>query len=211
MNTQKLLIVGFGAFPKVPINPSGLLARRIANAARLKLLLGARPDCRVLRTTYAAVGTELEPALAGAPDAVLMIGVAMRARRIRVESRARNRAHLLFPDADGRLPPHLFLHRTGPTQRTSRHARAALAALRRRGLDAGLSHDAGAYLCNASYYRALAESRPTLFLHIPGLRDAGRPTKHRMSRRNRPLDVWAQAFTDVALMLLVQARTQHHQ
>lgn len=208
MNAQKLLIVGFGAFPRVPINPSGLLARRVAASPRLKLLLGARPDCRVLRTAYSAIRSELEPALAEAPEAVVMIGVAMRTRRIRVESGARNRANLLFPDADGWLPPRLGLDRTGPAQRTSRHARAALIALRRRGVDAGPSRDAGAYLCNATYYRALAEGRPTLFLHIPRLPDPGWPRRHRVSRRERPLESWTRAFVDVALTLLARARSQ---
>ncbi|GLS42893.1 peptidase C15 [Methylobacterium brachythecii] len=206
MSAERLLVVGFGAFPRVPINPSGLLARRIADSPRLKLLLGARPDCRVLRTAYAAIGTELEPALAEAPDAVLMIGVAMRARRIRVETRARNRANLFFPDADGWLPPQLTLDWIGPAQRTSRQARAALIALRRHGLDAGPSRDAGAYLCNATYYRALTEDRPALFLHIPRLPDPGRPARHRMYRRARVVDAWTRAFVDVALILLVQAR-----
>ena len=43
----------------------------------------------------------------------------------------------------------------------------AVALLRRRGVPVAVSRDAGRYLCNAGYYRALAEPCPVLFVHVP--------------------------------------------
>ncbi|MDB5591431.1 MAG: peptidase pyroglutamyl peptidase, partial [Enterovirga sp.] len=98
--TVRLLVTGFGPFPTMPRNPSAALAAAVAGAAAWRRR-GVAAECRILATTYAALGTELDPALATGPDAVLMIGVAGRSRRIRVERRATPRRSRLFPDASG--------------------------------------------------------------------------------------------------------------
>lgn len=205
----RLLIVGFGPFPRVPRNPSGVLAKRIAALPRLRFVLGGSPRLLVMRTAYAALSAELEPALAERPDAVLMIGLATRAKRMRVEFRARNRASRLFPDAGGRAAPRLALDPDGPAERRSPAAARALVSLRRCGLDAAASQEAGRYLCNAAYYRALAEGRPTLFLHIPPFPRSDRPRKAG-GRRPRPIEkpvkTWAEAFARVAIGLTASAR-----
>ena len=85
-------------------------------------------------------------------------------------------------------------------------AKAALARLRRAGLPCRLSQDAGRYLCNASYFAALAAPMPVLFLHIP------RPPRQRRRRPGaKPARLgWherlAAAFADVAVDLLGAAR-----
>ena len=203
----RLLIVGFGPFPRVPHNPSGVLARRIAALPRLRRVLGGSPRCLVMRTAYAAIPAELEPALAENPDAVLMIGVATRAKRVRVEFRARNRASRLFPDVGGRAAGRLMLDPGGPADRRSAAAARALVTLWRCGLDATASRDAGRYLCNASYYRALADQRPTIFLHIPPFPRLDRQRRNGGARKRRPVEVWADAFARVALGLLSVRRS----
>ncbi|WP_287746420.1 peptidase C15 [Methylobacterium sp.] len=192
-----MLITAFGPFPGMPVNPSEAVARLLARSPRLALAAGGRPALRILPTAYAALATHLDPALAEAPAAVLMIGVAGRSRRVRVEMRAVNRASRLFPDAGGRLAAHLTLEPEGPFQRRAGPAAVkALARLRGR-IPVRSSRDAGRYLCNASYYRALAGPVPVLFLHIP------RPP--RSGAR-----AWAQrlaaAFAEVAVLLLREAR-----
>ena len=97
----KLLITGFGPFPRVPRNPSGLLAEHVAASPRLRVA-GIRASALVLPTTYGAVDAMLRPAIAReVPDAVLMIGVAARRREVCVERQALNRVSRLFPDASG--------------------------------------------------------------------------------------------------------------
>lgn len=172
---RAVLVTGFGPFPGMPANPSAALARAVGAALRRR----AGPEARVLvlRTAYAAIPGTLRPALAEAPAAVLMLGVATRARRVRVEVCARNRASRLLPDAAGRPAARLDLDPWGPPARRSPAAAEALAVLRRHGLDARLSNDAGRYLCNASYYAALAAPCPVLFMHIPPVPRTRRPVR----------------------------------
>ena len=164
---SRLLITGFGPFPGVPDNPSGRLARRLAASPHLRRLLGQAPDCLVLDTRYGALDTGLAPALAKRPHAVLMIGVAARRSRVCVETRAINRVSRLFPDAGGAVGRTLAFEPGGPAQRRSPAATPILVALRRAGLDAAASRDAGRYLCNAAYYLVLEQGCPAVFLHIP--------------------------------------------
>lgn len=169
-----LLVTGFGPFPRVPVNPSEIVARRLAAHPRLRRLLGGPPRLLVLRTAYDALEESLVPALAEGPAAILMFGVATRAKRVRVEMQAINRASRLFPDVSGQTPTRLSLDADGPGQRRSPVAIKALTRLRVRDGSCTLSRDAGRYLCNASYYRALQQDCPVLFLHIPPLVPNGR-------------------------------------
>lgn len=168
-----LLVTGFGPFPRVPVNPSEFVARRLAAHPRLRRLLGGPPRLLVLRTAYDAIEESLVPALALGPAAILMFGVATRAKRVRVEMRAINRVNRLFPDAAGWLPTTFNLEADGSDQRWSPVSIKALTRLRFRDASCGLSRDAGRYLCNASYYRALRGDCPALFLHIPPLAQNG--------------------------------------
>jgi pyroglutamyl-peptidase len=161
----RLLVTGFGPFPGIPHNPSAAIARRVAAAPRWRRL-GVTARCLILPTTYAALGDHLEPALEAA-DAVLMIGVAGRATRVRIERRAVNRANLLLPDAAGRRPNAPALSGGASARVGHANAVAMRALLRRHAVPCGISQDAGRYLCNAAYYRALAAPVPVLFIHIP--------------------------------------------
>lgn len=170
-----ILVTGFGPFPGMPANPSAALARAVGQ--RLRRAPGGAARVLVLRTAYAAIADALLPALAERPAAVLMLGVATRARRIRVEIRARNRASRLYPDASGRPAARLVLDPGAPAARDGAAAAQALAILRRQGLDARPSNDAGRYLCNASYFAALATGLPVLFVHIPPVPRTRRPRR----------------------------------
>ena len=198
----RLLVTGFGPFPGIPRNPSAEIARRVATAPRWRTL-GIAPRCLILPTTYAGLDEHLEPVLAtDALDAVLMIGVAGRAKRVRIERRAVNRASLLLPDAAGRRPERLSLS-DGPMARIGRASPVNLRALmRRHGVLCGISQDAGRYLCNAAYWRALAAPVPVVFIHIPKSPRANR--RHSGGRKGRlsPDERLAAALVNVALRLL---------
>ncbi|WP_407523938.1 peptidase C15 [Methylobacterium oryzisoli] len=192
-----LLVTAFGPFPGMPVNPSEAVARRLVRSPRLVLAAGGPPKLRILPTTYAAISTHLDPALAEAPAAVLMIGVAGRSRRVRVEMRAVNRASRLFPDAGGRLAARLTLEPDGPYRRPAGPGAAKALALLARRIPVRPSRDAGRYLCNAAYYRALAGPVPVLFLHIPRPPRSGAPAW---------ADGLAAAFAEVAVLLLREGR-----
>ncbi len=196
----KLLVTGFGPFPRVPRNPSGLLAGHVAASPRLRVA-GIRASALVLPTTYGAVDAMLRPAIAReVPDAVLMIGVAARRREVCVERQALNRVSRLFPDASGTVGRALAFSPTSPlVLRTAAPRIALLASLRARGAPSRHSRDAGRYLCNASYFALLEdagrEGPLVVFLHVPLPRGA-RPCDRRPS-----LAEMADAIEEAALVL----------
>lgn len=172
-----LLITGFGPFPGAPSNPSGPLALRLARLRR-PALADTRRVAHVFRTSYAAVERELPVLVARhRPDAILMFGLSARTRHLRVETRARNAISVVFADAERHKPAARTLAANGPALRPARAPCAILLqAVRAAGAPAALSHDAGRYLCNALFWRALEAAaqeggpRVAAFVHVPRLR-----------------------------------------
>ncbi len=201
----RLLVTGFGPFPGIPRNPSEVAARRLARDPRWRRL-GIEVEALALSTTYAAVERELLPALERSrPDALLMIGVAGRARDVRVETRGLNRASILLPDAAKVRPARLQFARAPLVRLTRAKPARQVVTLRRHGFRARASINAGPYLCNASYFAALTLPCPVLFVHIP---KPGRALRKRPGARRGPgwHERLAAAFGDVGLDLLRQAR-----
>jgi pyroglutamyl-peptidase len=202
----RLLVTGFGPFPGVATNPSAAVARLVAASPRFRRL-GAEAQAIVLPTAYASIEDVLAPALAeGNFDALLMVGVAGRAKTIRVERRAANRANPLAPDVKGKRRTGLALA-AGPAHRASAvSAPRALYRLRRHGLPCRSSQDAGRYLCNATYFSALSTPIPVLFLHIP----KPPPKRARRRRGRRARGGWHErlvaAFVEIGIDLLDRAR-----
>ena len=164
-----LLVTGFGAFPGMPRNPSAVvvaaLARHRASFARKHIALSTQ----ILPVLY-----DLCAAFSPAPmpDVIIHIGVAGRRKVVSVETVAHHRRSPRHPDASGRAPT---LARSGVAARHSIraewNARALAMSLRRAGVPAAPSRDAGAYVCNALLYRSLDQKRaPALFIHIPPAR-----------------------------------------
>jgi len=153
----------------------------------------------VFATSYAAVDREL-PALLRKyrPDAVLMFGLAPRAKTIRIETRARNAlAHT--PDASGTSPRGYRIARAGPAAiALPTPAHGLLAAARAARVPVMLSRDAGRYLCNYLCWRAAeATRRPqgprlAVFVHVPALRRSPGPRRDAKKRTLAHADlVWA--------------------
>jgi pyroglutamyl-peptidase len=179
----RALITGFGPFPGAPFNPSAALARALARRQR-PALAGIERSTHVFATTYASVDRDLPKLFAQKPDIVLMFGVAGRRRQLCIETRARNAVSLLFPDAGGHRPRHGVIKLRGPATLTGNAPFARLAGAA--GKQARLSRDAGRYLCNYVYWRALEQVRGTRplvqFVHIPPVSTKPRPRR----RSNRP-------------------------
>jgi pyroglutamyl-peptidase len=185
----RILITGFGRFPGSPANPSALIATRLVRRRR-PAFAGTQRVAHVFATRYDAVDYELPALLAREkPDIVVMFGVATRSRRVRIEERARNRI-ALFPDAGGCRPaaptiaPHRDVLRNPlPLARLVKAAHSARVTATR-------SRNAGTYLCNYVYWRALdAAARPggpnlVIFIHVPPIGLKKLP-KGRRSRRDR--------------------------
>ena len=208
----RILIAGFGRFPGAPVNPSGLVAARLA-ARRRPAFAGTRRAAHVFSTRYDAVDRELPALLAReTPDVVLLFGVATRARRLRIEEFARNRVSVLFPDAGGVrpgrpaiAPGRAALRNPRPIERLVRAAQAA-------DVDAARSRNAGTYLCNYVYWRGLEAARAprgpgiVAFVHVPPIPLKARPAGRR--QRSYQLADLVRAGEAILLAMTALARAR---
>ncbi len=168
MKPVTVLITGFGAFPGVRINPTARLMRRVSQIVG-RGFHGIAATGVELTVRYSHARRELADAdAATSPDAVLLLGLAARARWVRVEQFARPLDSPLQLDAGGAGGSIQQSSGAMPLRATAR-VQPALAVLRSGGIAARLSASAGHYLCNAVYAAALqqAAGRPVLFVHVP--------------------------------------------
>ncbi len=181
-----VLITGFGPFPGAPFNPSAMLARALARRRR-PAFAGLDRTVHVFATRYAAVDRELPKLLAQKPAIVLMFGVAGRRRALCVETQARNAVSVLFPDAGRHRPQQSVIESDAPSTLKGNAPFARLVgAARTRLASTRPSRDAGRYLCNYLFWRALErqrDGRPLVqFVHIPPVGNKPRPRRNRKQR-----------------------------
>jgi|HubBroStandDraft_4_1064222.scaffolds.fasta_scaffold173574_2 pyroglutamyl-peptidase len=181
---MRVALAGFGPFPGVPFNPSAVLVGELARRRRPAFADVVRTT-HVFATSYAAVDRDLPRLFAEKPDLVLIFGVAGRRRYLSVETRARNALSVLHPDVSGHRPTRGTIECGKPgALRGAAPFAQLLGAVRPSGFPARLSRDAGRYLCNYAYWRALERARetPTLvqFVHIPYIK---LPRRHRSRRK----------------------------
>jgi pyroglutamyl-peptidase len=142
------------------------LARR-----RRPALAGIDITSHVFATAYNAVDRDLPKLLARKPDVLLIFGLAGRRRDVCIETRARNARSILLPDVSGWRPERRTVEGGQDALAGSAPFAHLLSAIRKTRLHARLSRDAGAYLCNYAYWRALQRvrgHRPLVqFVHIP--------------------------------------------
>jgi pyroglutamyl-peptidase len=169
----RILITGFGPFPGAPFNPTTPLVKRLTHLRR-PALDGIALTGHIFHVTYRAVDRELPELIARLrPQALLMFGLASRTAHLRIETRARNAITTHLPDADGNRAQKTSIVRGADAFLFGPHTLSLLQAARSTGIDARLSRDAGAYLCNYLSWRAIETTRqakgPALasFVHVP--------------------------------------------
>jgi pyroglutamyl-peptidase len=206
---MRVLLAGFGPFPGAPSNPSAALAKALAR--RRRPALAALVRCaHVFATAYAAVDRDMAKLFADKPDVVLVFGLAARRPHVCLETRARNAASVIFPDASGYRPSSNVIEFGAPAALISRAPFIPLlAALRAAGVPARLSRDAGRYLCNYAYWRALERAhngRPLVqFVHIPAVAHNPQPRRRRRSVHRSPCLAQLVAAAERLLIALVAA------
>jgi pyroglutamyl-peptidase len=202
---RTVLVTGFGRFPGAPFNPTAALVARLEGAGRRH---GVRYVGHVFDTSYAAVDREL-PALIAAhrPDAIVMLGLAGRRKHVSIELFARNRVSVLLPDAAGAVPRGAAIVSGAPTRvRGLAPFSTLLAAARASRVKTAPSRDAGGYLCNYVYWRALeAAAKPggprrAVFVHVPPVRPSSRPSG-RAKRVGMTFDQLARAAEAIIMAL----------
>ena len=176
-----LLVTGFGPFPGAPFNPTTPLVKHLARLRRPGLA-DVRIVGDVFPTSYAAVDRELPELIAQhKPEALLMFGLATRAKRVRIELRARN-ALALLPDVQGATVHRTKIAPGGPAALTlPAPAMRLLSAADAARVPVMLSRDAGRYLCNYLCWRATEATATTdgprlaAFIHVPPIKRVRRP------------------------------------
>lgn len=213
-----ILVTGFGPFPGARFNPTAPLMRTLARLRR-PVFGDVRIVTHVFPTRYAAVDTEL-PALIEKyrPDIVLMFGLAARTRHVRVEMLARN-ARAMTPDASGFSGgARAIAAGAAPARKGIAPFVQLLRAALTRGVRARLSRNAGHYLCNYAYWRALeAAEKPggpglVAFIHVPKTQSPGIPSARVARRAVTPsaLAAAAEAMMRVLLQAWRQSRLAPH-
>ena len=192
--TATILITGFGPFPGAPYNPTGPLVSELARR-RHPAFANVRRVAHVFPVSYEAVDREL-PALLKRerPDALIMFGLAVRARQMRIEMRARNAVTRMLPDVSGRIPLAATILPGGPPTVPLRSpAQRLLSAARATGVPVALSRDAGRYLCNYLCWRAAEAAgtgAPSLiaFVHVPAVRRASSQSRRDLLTLDQLID-----------------------
>jgi pyroglutamyl-peptidase len=204
---MRVVLTAFGPFPGAPFNPTAPLVKALVRRRR-PALAGINIKTHVFATAYAAVDRELPKLFAARPDIVLLFGLAGRTRHVRIETRARNAVSLLFPDARGWRPRHGAIVLGGPASLRGRTPFVRLvSAARGHCVTIRTSRDAGRYLCNYAYWRAL-EQAPSgalvQFVHVPQVSTHRRPLRH--SRRHSVSLAQLAAASEAILIALAAAR-----
>ena len=192
--TATILITGFGPFPGAPYNPTGPLVGELARR-RHPAFANVRRVAHVFPVSYEAVDREL-PALLKRerPDALIMFGLAVRARQMRIEMRARNAVTRMLPDVSGRIPLAATILPGGPPTVPLRSpAQRLLSAALATGVPVALSRDAGRYLCNYLCWRAAEAAgtgTPSLiaFVHVPTVRRASSQSRRDLLTLDKLID-----------------------
>lgn len=157
----RTLVTGFGPFGAIAENPSSQLARQ------------SQRSFRTLEVDYAAVDQFIQELSPDSFDVLVMIGVARLASRMRLETTARNKIGL---DADVRgivLGP-------GPIDPVGPATTTIASTMNSPQNDYWEPSDnAGEYLCNYVYYRALQKFRDkrVCFVHVPPFTEIPAPVQ----------------------------------
>ena len=167
-----ILITGFGPFPGVDLNHSGVLSTECAKAVRAAYA-NVEVINTVLETEWARAPEQVDALVQQhKPVVAVHFGVSAHATGFEIETIARNVCERV--DAAGCTPQSGHICPGGPAERMSTLPMHAIATrLREQKLPVRLSDDAGAYLCNAVLYRSLQAQEQNQrggqsgFIHLP--------------------------------------------
>lgn len=183
-----VLVTGFEPFAGAPINPSGEVARRLAELGH--------PDCRIVAEVLPVSFAQAAPLLAAAieahdPDLVIALGLAETRHAITPERVALNLADARIADNDGDQPRDQPIEPGGPAARfTGLPVKAIAHDIAAAGIPAEVSLTAGSYVCNHVFYELMglveqraahraatgeADARPLRagFIHVPATPQLG--------------------------------------
>jgi pyroglutamyl-peptidase len=161
-----VVITGFNAFGGLTGNPSATLVGSLAERC-------PHYSTSVIPTSYSQGWNEISQRISDPVTRILvMFGFANNAVGLRLEKYGRNKNNQIVADNDGQLPP-AYTDLSMPAKlETSVPVDLLAERLTRLNHTVSVSVDAGDYVCNYMYFRALSEIRklgrdmPILFVHL---------------------------------------------
>jgi len=170
-----VLVTGFGPFPGVDANPTGIVMKRLQQRPGNGLW---NLHAHTLPTEYESASMRITALLRRIePDVCICFGVAGPGP-IRLERLARNETTADCPDNAGDLRLGAIEAQGPPSYPSTLPLDAIGEALRRAGYAVELSDDAGGYVCNHTFYVArhvvetFAPSVSCGLVHFPPITDA---------------------------------------
>lgn len=200
---KTVLLTGFEPFNKANVNPAWEAVRALDGWSGA----GFRVEVRQLpcvfvdaREALAAMVDELHP------DIVIAVGQAGGRAEISVERVAINVDDASILDNAGRQPVDRPIVEDGPAAYFSTlPIKAMVAAMRDKGLIAGVSQTAGTFVCNHVFYGLMHHTagKPTRagFIHVPFLPEQA---------EQRPDDPPSMALDDIILGIMTAVETAVH-
>ncbi len=200
---KTVLLTGFEPFNKANVNPAWEAVRALDGWSGA----GFRVEVRQLpcvfgdaRDAMAAMVDELHP------DIVIAVGQAGGRAEISVERVAINVDDASILDNAGRQPVDRPIVEDGPAAYFSTlPIKAMVAAMRDKGLAAGVSQTAGTFVCNHVFYGLMHHTagKPTRagFMHVPFLPEQA---------EQRPDDPPSMALDDIILGIMTAVETAVH-
>lgn len=171
MTMKTVLLTGFEPFDGAAINPSWEAVRRLDGWSGDGFIVVARELPCVFGDAAEALRGFVD---ALRPDLVIAVGQAGGRPEISVERIAINVDDARIPDNAGRQPVDLPIVADGPAAWfTTLPIKAIVAAIRARGITAGVSQTAGTFVCNHVFYALMHHLRGQAvkagFIHVPFL------------------------------------------
>ncbi|MCC2971619.1 pyroglutamyl-peptidase I [Massilia sp. IC2-476] len=197
---KTVLLTGFEPFNKASINPAWEAVRALEGWSGE----GFRVEARQLPCVFdeanrvlAALVDELQP------DIVIAVGQAGGRAEISVERVAINVDDASILDNAGQQPVDRAIRADGPAAYfTTLPIKAMVAAMRAKGLKAGVSQTAGTFVCNHVFYGLMHHTagKPVKagFIHVPYLPE---------QVEERPDDPPAMALDDIILGIMTAVET----
>ncbi|QDZ20186.1 pyrrolidone-carboxylate peptidase [Chloropicon primus] len=199
----RFVVTGFGKFPGVPANPTEVLVNGLREDEEAA---GKLASCEVLKVSARTVEDHLrvvhdtvlkDDDAAGGRRRVFVVvhfGVDVCAGGFKLERRAFNEADFRLPDEDGFQPrgepvvPPSTSYDKGACLHTRLDVESVAERLRGDGFDCEVSHDAGRYVCNYTYFASLSlfqkrDCLYSLFVHVPSFHAVDAATQAKFASR----------------------------
>jgi pyroglutamyl-peptidase len=172
-----ILVTAFEPFGGEKINPTELILRQLPDRIGAFALKKALLPVEFVRAREIACA-EYDKL---GPSAVVMLGQAGGRTSVTPETTGKNLMNAKISDNAGYEPRGVPVSEGGPeTLRSTADVAGIVDAVRALGIPCEISDDAGAYVCNALLYGMLEHNGgtvPTVFIHVPFVREQGHADK----------------------------------